>query len=57
MNTVYLILGIYYEEDYYECKEILGVHKTLKGAIKELLKLVDYRPYKEYKIEDFYLGN
>ena len=53
---IYIILGIYYEEDHYRCEAIEGVHKTLEGAAKKLVKLVGSRPYKEYEIKPFYLG-
>ena len=54
--TIYLILGIYYEEEHYRCDAIEGVHKTLKGAAERLVELVDMRPYNEYEIKPINLG-
>lgn len=50
MNKVYLILGIYYEEDFYRHEAIEGANKTCQGAAKRLLELIHERPYEEYEI-------
>lgn len=52
---IYLILGVYYEEDYYRSEVIEGAHRTLKGAAIKLSKLVDERPYSEYEIKPIYV--
>ncbi len=53
---IYLILGIYYEEDFYRCETIEGACKTLEGAGKRLVELVNTRPYDEYDIRPINLG-
>lgn len=53
---IFLILGIYYEEEYYRCETIEGACKTLEGATKKLVELADMRPYDEYEIRPFYVG-
>lgn len=53
---IYLILGIYYEEDHYRCEAIEGVNLTLEGAVKKLTELINVRPYDEYDIRPIYLG-
>lgn len=58
MDKVYIVLGIYYEEDFYEAETILHINKTMKGVIKELL-LSFVQPeknrYDEYKIKEYYV--
>ena len=54
--TVYLVLGIYYEEDHYRCEAIEGINLTLEGAAKKLTELVSIRPYNEYEIRPISLG-
>ena len=54
--TVYLVLGIYYEEDFYRCETIQSANLTLKGAAKRLTELVSTVPYEEYEIKSIDLG-
>ena len=53
-NEVWLLIGIYYEEGYYECEEVISVHAVSYSAYEQKKFLEKYsKEYDSYKLKCF----
>jgi hypothetical protein len=52
---IWIVYGVYYEEDHYQCESVVGIYQTLDGATKDLAEMSKNKNYEEYKIEKSYL--
>ena len=54
MKEVWVLFGIYYEEDFYECKEIISIHRHSYSAHEQKKFLEKYsKKYETYEIKCF----